>query len=307
LLKALKSSGSRPPTNNSIVVSKFPSSAIFRIYRLNASRTSPSADGPLRAAGRAQNFMSVKTKTKIVPAKIMPVDAEPELEASPSALTSLTPNPLVEIAGETVAEDFGTCPRLSLVSATSSLADEIPPGQWAISNGLGAAVALGPRIEIVPLQRTKWWLMDFGQGEAGGPPVRFKTEEEVRQFGGCNSRQPEPGKLAFSRSMEIRLLVTSQHDVPETYLQLPVGTHAYPVALYEAARSAFRVVGVGLNLYLTNTSEKEWERKWKLGVSVRKNRNLNTTYFVPSLERGEPTSAAERLELSRLVERQLPA
>jgi hypothetical protein len=250
-----------------------------------------------------------KVKAKqVVQAKMMPADVEPELEGGPSALASSMYNSVIgEIAGEMSSEDFGSPPRLSLVAATSSLAEEVPPGQWALSNGLGAAVALGPRIEFVPLTCQKWWLMDFGQGEAGSLPVRFKTEEEVRQYGGCNSRNPEPGKVTFSRSMEIRLLITSPHDTPATFLRLPVGAHEYPVALYEATRSAFRAVGVGLNLHHANTSEKAWDRKWKLGVSVKKNRSLNTTYFVPVLDDGGTTSAAERIELSRIVERQLPA
>jgi hypothetical protein len=202
------------------------------------------------------------------------------------------------------AEDFGSPPRLTLVAATSSIAEEVPPGQWALSNGLGAAVALGQRIQITPLKYTRWWLLDFGQGEAG--PVRFRTEEEFRAYGGCNSRQPEPGKLRFSRSMEIRLLITSPLEVPATFLRLPVGAREFPTAIYEASRSAYRSVGVAFNLTYLNSNEKPWERKWKLGVSVRKNRALNTTYFVPVLEADAPTSAAERIELSRIVERKLP-
>jgi hypothetical protein len=254
-------------------------------------------------------FMKVKPKTsQIVPAKMMPADAEPELETSPSAIASSISNPPVigQIIGEASSEDFGAPPRLSLVAATSAIAEEVPPGQWALSNGLGAAVALGSRIEIVPLIETKWWLMDFGQTECGSLPVRFLTEAEVRQFGGCLSKTPEPGKPTFSRSMEIRLVITSQIKVPGTFLRLPVGAHEYLAALYEASRTAFRVVGVGLNMTQVNTGEKPWERKWALGVTVRKNRSLNTTYFVPILEDRGRTSAAERVELARIVERQLP-
>jgi hypothetical protein len=183
-------------------------------------------------------------------------DVEPELEGGPSALASATYNPpaIGQIIGETSSEDFGAPPRLSLVAATSSLAEEVTPGQWAISNGLGAAVALGPRIEMIALTCIKWWLMDFGQAE--GMPVRFSTEAEVRQYGGCLSKTPEPGKLTFSRSMEIRLLITSPAKVPGTFLKLPVGTHMYPAALYEAGRTAFRVVGVGLNVTQVNNQEK---------------------------------------------------
>jgi hypothetical protein len=158
---------------------------------------------------------------------------------------------------------------------------------------------------MVALTCTKWWLMDFGQAE--GLPVRFSTEAEVRQYGGCLSKAPEPGKSTFSRSMEIRLLITSPAKVSGTFLKLQVGTHVYPAALYEAGRTAFRVVGVGLNVTQANNGEKPWDRKWALGVSTRKNRNYNTTYFVPVLEDRGPTSAAERVELARIVERQLPA
>jgi hypothetical protein len=241
-------------------------------------------------------------------------DVEPELEGGPSALASATYNlpaigtekhPLSgPIIGETCSEDFGAPPRLSLVAPTSRLAEEISPGQWALSNGLGAAVALGSRIEMIPLYCTKWWLMDFGQAE--GLPVRFLTEAEVRGYGGCLSKAPEPGKSTFSRSMEIRLLITSSVKVPGTFLKFPVGTREYPAALYEASRTAYRVVGTGLNLTLANSGEKPWDRKWALGVSTRKNRSLGTTYSIPVLEDRGPTSAAERAELARIVERQLP-
>jgi hypothetical protein len=194
------------------------------------------------------------------------------------------------------------------VAAASSLAEEITPGQWALSNGLGAAAALGPRIEMVALVCIKWWLMDFGQpqAESGGPPVRFSTEAEVRQYGGCLSKTPEPGKPTFSRSMEIRCLITSSVKVPGTFLKFPVGAHMYPAALYEASRTAFRTVGVGLNVTQVNNQEKPWDRKWALGVKTAKNRSYNTTYFIPVLEDKGPTSAAERVELARIVERQLP-
>jgi hypothetical protein len=236
------------------------------------------------------------------------VDVEPEQEGGPSALASATCNlPAIgQIIGETSSEDFGAPPRLSLVAATSSLAEEITAGQWALSNGLGAAVALGPRIEMIPLICTKWWLQGFGQGDSGGLPVRFSTEAEVRSYGGCLSKAPEPGKPTFDRSMEIRCVITSSVKVPGTFLRLPVGAHEYPAAIYEASRTAYRVVGVGLNLTMANNGERPWDRKWALGVTVRKNRNLNTTYFVPVLEDKGPTSAAERVELARIVERQLP-
>ena len=251
-----------------------------------------------------------KSKTQNVPAKMTAsVDVEPELEGGPSALASATYNPMAipPIVDEFCSEDFGAPPRLSLVSATSGLAEEIAAGQWALSNGLGGAVALGPRIEIIPLVCTKWWLMDFGQAEAGSLPVRFLTEAEVRQYGGCLSKAPEPGKPTFSRSMKIWLLITSPAKVPGTLLKLPVGAHVYPAALYEASRTAFRVVGVGLNLTQVNAQEKPWDRKCALGVTIRKNRSLNTPYFVPVLEDKGPTSAAERVELARIVERQLPS
>jgi hypothetical protein len=245
-------------------------------------------------------------------------DVEPELEGGPSALASATytlpavgtekhplSGPIVgQIIGETCSEDFGAPPRLSLVAATSGLAEEVTPGQWALSNGLGAAVALGPRIEMIALTCTKWWLIDFGQAE--GPPVRFSTEAEVHQYGGCLSKAPEPGKSTFSRSMEIRLLITSPTKVPGTYLKLPVGAHVYPAALYEAGRTAFRSVGVGLQVTQANNQEKPWDRKWALGISTRKNRTYGSTYFIPTLEDRGPTSAAERVEVARIVERQLP-
>jgi hypothetical protein len=254
--------------------------------------------------------LKTKSKPQNVPAKMTAADIEPELEGGPSALASATCNPpaIGQIIGEMASEDFGAPPRLSLVHATSSLAEEITAGLWALSNGLGAAVALGPRIEMIPLACTKWWLQDFGQpGQAEGPPVRFLTEAEVRSYGGCLAKAPEPGKLTFNRSMEIRLLITSPVKVPGTFLKLPVGAREYPAALYEASRTAYRAVGVGLNLTQANNGEKPWDRKWALGVVTRKNRSLNTSYFVPVLEDRGPTSAAERVELARIVERQLPA
>jgi hypothetical protein len=147
--------------------------------------------------------------------------------------------------------------------------------------------------------------MDFGQAEAGTLPVRFKTEKEVTDYGGTTTR--ERGKVIFSRSMEIRCLIIGSYNAPETYLRLPLGRDQYLVALYEASRTAYRIVGVGLNLTLLNSSKKPWHTKWKLGVATRKNKTLGSTFFVPVLEDGGSTTAAEQTELVRLIERQLPA
>ena len=242
-------------------------------------------------------------------------DVEPELEGEPSALASGTNNlPAVgtekrpfsgQIIGEQSSEDYGFPPRLTLVAAISKLAEQIPAGQWALSDGIGAAVALGPRIEVVALIRTKWWLLDFGQSD--GAPVRFLTEAEVRSYGGCFSKAPEPGKMTFSRSMEIRLLITSAAKVPDTFLKFQVGTREYPAALYEASRSAYRAIGVGMNRFeAANPGEKAWNMKWGFGVTTCKNRSYGSSYFAPVLEDHGPTSAAERMELARIVERQLP-
>jgi hypothetical protein len=255
--------------------------------------------------------MTVKVKAKSVPAKMTAVDAEQETDGASSALASTTStSPSIgRIIGESVSEDYGSPTRLSLVSDTSALAKskEVEAGQWALSNGLGAAVDLGTRIEIIPLVENRWWLMDFGQGDSGGPPVRFRTEAEVHAYGGCLAKTPEPGKPTFSRSMEIHLVITSATKVPGTFMKFSVCGREYPVALYEAARTAYRTVGVGLNLHAANTGEKPWDRKWALGVTTRLNRSVNSTYFIPVLEDRGPTSAAERAELARIVERQLPA
>jgi len=244
---------------------------------------------------------------RTIEAKHAAPNPEPEQEGPASPVASLTLSPPTEggIAGEVCAVDFGRPPRLSLVAATSAIAGEITPGQWALSNGLGPSVALGIKIEIIPLTCARWWLMDFGQAEAGTLPVRFKTEKEVIDYGGTTNG--EPGKVTFSRSMEIRLLIVGSYAAPETYLRLPAGRHQYLAALYEPSRTAYRIVGVGLNLTLLNSNEKPWQRKWKLGVATQKNKALGTTFFVPTLENSGTTTAAEQAELVRLIERQLPS
>jgi len=144
------------------------------------------------------------TKPKVVTAKT-PVTAELEIEVPASPTTSTISTP--DIRGELCSTDFGTPPRLSLISSTSKLAEHFRPGQWAIANGIGDPVPLGDKITVTPLTASLWWLMDFGQEEAnaGGAPVRLTSEQEVRDYGGTISR--EPGKVTFSRSMEIRLLL----------------------------------------------------------------------------------------------------
>jgi hypothetical protein len=244
---------------------------------------------------------------RTIEAKRVPSNPEPEQETPASLAISSTLTPPIDggFGGEFCAADFGGLPRLSLVAPTSAVADEITPGQWALSNGLGPSVVLGNKIEIIPLACGRWWLMDFGQAESGTLPVRFKTEREVHDYGGTVNR--EPGKVTFSRSMEIRCLITGAYNTPETYLRLSVGSHQYLVALYEASRTAYRIVGVGLNLTLLNSNEKPWQRKWKLGVATRKNKALGTTFFVPILENSATTTAAEQAELVHLIERQLPS
>jgi hypothetical protein len=193
------------------------------------------------------------------------------------------------------------------VASTSKLAEHFPPGQWAIANGIGDPVPLGTTITVIPLTASLWWLMDFGQEEAsaGGAPVRLTSEQEVRDYGGTISR--EPGKVTFSRSMEIRLLLEDTDKADSTYLRLALNGSRYLVALYEASRSAYRSIGVGLNLTWHNGHEVPHQRQWTLGIKVQKNKILGTNYYVPTLTRGAETPIGMRAEVRQLIDRQLLA
>jgi hypothetical protein len=277
--------------------------AVGRAY--NAIHPGISGRNPL---GLETIYVKTLKEAKSLAAKKPVADLEPEIEGSASTVASenSTLSTQIGVAGEICSADFGRPPRLSLVAATSAVATEIPPGQWALSNGLAPAVTLGQKIEIVPLTCALYWLIDFGQGEVGGVPIRFKTLQEVQDYGGTTTN--ELGKITFSRAMEIKCLLTGDYPgVPDTYLRLPLGEREYLVALYEPSRTAYRVVGVGLNLTLLNAKEQPWQRRWKLGVTTRTNRSLGSKYFVPTLEFAGVTSAAEQIELHRLVERQLTA
>ena len=49
----------------------------------------------------------------------------------------------------------------------------------------------------------------FRASQGRDSPVRFKTEKEVIDYGGTTYR--ESGKVTFSRSMEIRCLITGSY------------------------------------------------------------------------------------------------
>jgi hypothetical protein len=251
-------------------------------------------------------MLKTKEATKRVVAAKAPVTPTQEIElpASPvgSSLSTITAES--QIRGENSAADFGSPPRLTLVAGTSGLAEYVSPGQWAINNNLGTPVALGTEILILPLSSTKWWLKDFGQDDGvPGAPVRFLTEAEVREYGGTTMR--EPGKITFSRSMELHLLLTNNEKADQTYLRLTLNGAPHLVAVYEAARTAYRGVGVGLNLYWHNTGELPHLRRWKFGIIKKENRAIKSIYHVPTLTRGEPVSATEKVELEKLIDRQL--
>jgi hypothetical protein len=235
-----------------------------------------------------------------------PATSDFEIEVPTSSPTSTISTQVSDIRGEICSTDFGSPPRLSLIASTSKLAEYFSAGQWALANGIGDPVPLGNTITITPLTASLWWLMDFGQEEASaGAPVRLATEEEVRNYGGTVSR--EPGKVTFSRSMEIRLLLEDTDKADATYLRLTLNRSRYLVALYEASRSAYRSVGVGLNLTWHNGHEVPHHRRWTLGIKVQKNKSLGTNYYVPTLTRGDETPIEMRAEIRQLIDRQLPA
>jgi hypothetical protein len=261
----------------------------------------------MRHLTNRQIFMTKTTPKptqRIVAAKA-PAAPKPEIElpASPADSSLSTTTVESQIRGEDCAADFGAPPRLTLVAGTSALAEYVTPGQWAINNNLGAPVALGTEIEILPISPTKWWLQDYGQDDGSGAPVRFLTDAEVRDYGGTTMR--EPGKVTFSRSIELRVLITDNEKADQTYLRVLLSGASLLAAVYEAARTAYRSVGVGLNLYWHNTGELPHQRRWKLGVVRKENRLVKSFYFVPTLTRGEPVSAAERVELEKMIDRQL--
>jgi hypothetical protein len=241
-------------------------------------------------------------KERVVAAKT-PVATESEIEVSTSS-TALEPQTsTVQIRGEDCSADFGAPLRLTLVAATSGLAEVIQPGQWALNNGLGAPVALGPQVEIVPLTATRSWLMDYGQEDSGGPPIRFASQEEVQNYGGTTTR--EPGKLTFSRAMELRLLLPDTEEADSTYLRVPINGQIHLAAVYEAARMAHRTVGVGLNLHWHNTKQMPHEHRWQLGVTTRKSKQVGAMYYLPTLRDLGPVSKTEIAELTKLIDRGL--
>ena len=244
-------------------------------------------------------------KTSVVAAKI-PAMTTRDNGGSPSATTSeLSTMHAGQIRGEHCPIDFGSPPRLSLVHAVSGLSEEIPAGQWALSNGLGDPVALGPTVEIVPLTATLQWLLDFGQDEGGGAPTRFATAAEVENYGGTMTG--EPGKPSFSRSMELRAILPDVEAADSTYLRLPLGGRTYLAALYEPAKSAYRSVGVGLNLTWANNQEAPHQRRWRLGIETRKHRSLGTNYFAPTLTDLGRVPADEEAEFAKLIDQQMLA
>jgi hypothetical protein len=252
--------------------------------------------------------MKTTKPLRVVAAKA-PVTTELEIEVPASSAASAISTQVSDIHGEFCSADFGSVPRLSLIASTSKLAEYFSPGQLAIANGIGDPVPLGDKITIIPLTASLWWLMDFGQEEAGagGAPVRLATEQEVRDYGGTISRLREPGKVTFSRSMEIRLLLEDTNKADSTYLRLNLNGSPYLVALYEASRSAYRSVGVGLNLSWHNGHEVPHHRQWTLGIKSQRNKSLGTNYYVPTLTRGNETPVGMRAEIRQLIDRQLPA
>jgi hypothetical protein len=242
-------------------------------------------------------------KAKVVAAKI-PATTESEIEVSPSATASeLSTQVASQIRGEECSADFGGPPRLTLVAALSGLAEVIPPGHWALNNGIGAPVNLGAQIQILPLAASRAWLLDFGQEEGGGVPVRFEHERDVEAYGGTTTRAP--GKPTFSRSMEIRLLLPDTEQADSTYLRIPLNAKIYLAALYEASRTAYRSVGVGLNLHWHNTKELPHKRRWQLGVTTRKSKTVNAAYHLPILSDLGVVPDAEIGEIEKLIDRGL--
>jgi hypothetical protein len=250
--------------------------------------------------------MKSAKNTKVVVAAKSPVTTEKEIEVPASPASSeLSTQVASDIKGEYVAADFGNPSWMSLISGTSKLAEFFKPGQFGLSNAIGSPVALGETIKIIPLTAALGYRMDFGQDDSGGAPVRFRTEQEVWNYGGTTTR--EPGKITFSRSMELRLLLDDTEQADSTYLRLKLGGKAYLVAIYEITRSAYRSVAVGLNLTWINGHETPHHRSWILSVKTQRNRQLNTNYFVPVLARGEETSAELRTEIRQMIDRQLPS
>jgi hypothetical protein len=244
---------------------------------------------------------------KAVAAKV-PAIAELEIEVPASSAASqqqLTPFDTGYVRGEIVTTDYGSLPRLSLISPTSDLAKYLSPGQWGLANGLGIPTALGEKVEIIPVFADLWWLQDYGQGDSGGPPIRKRTEAEVREYGGTTTRESD--KIMFSRSMELRLLLPDTKKADETFLRQLINGKTYLLAVYEATRTAFRSIGTGLILTWQYSQEAPHYRSWVFGITTKHNRQIGKDYFAPTLTRGEPTSATDRSEISKLIDRQLLA
>ena len=252
-------------------------------------------------------------KPKVIAAKAPAItELEIEVSASPaaSAISTQTPS---NIRGEFCAADFGSPPRLALVYSTSNAVQWLSPGQWGLTNGIGDPVGLGPAVNVIFLSARLWWLMDYGQEESGGggAPVRFEKKQEVIDYGGqpleSFNTMREPNKPTFSRSMELNLLIEDANKADATYLRLPLSGNTYLVAVYEASRSGYRSVGVGLNATWHNRHEVPHQCQWTLGIRSQRNKRLGTTYPVPTLTRGPEVPTAIRAEIRQLIDRQLLA
>ena len=256
-----------------------------------------------------QFFMLQKKKTaKSIPAQTAQDSSELTPAKPASQAIALTTTGSDFLVGELCPQDLGSPPRLSLVSPNSKIAGEVSPGQWAISDGVTAALGLGEKVEILPLSCHLWWLQDFNDRADGGPPIRFTSRQEVRDFGGRIEQNEPSDKPLFGRSMEVRCLIAYSGQVPNTFLQFPLGGRNYLFGLYECARSAYRVVGVGLTRMLLNHPDKKpYSQYWRLGVTTNENRTMGVRYYVPVLEVGKPTTESEQAELARLIQRRLPA
>jgi hypothetical protein len=53
------------------------------------------------------------------------------------------------------------------------------------------------------------------------------------------------------------------------------------------------------------SKEAPHHQSWKFGVTTKRNKQLGTNYFAPTLARGEATSESNRAEIRKLIDRQL--
>jgi hypothetical protein len=195
--------------------------------------------------------------------------------------------------------DYGRPPRLTLVHATSGLAESITPGQWAIDNEVGQPTALGKEIGgFVPITAHTVWKKDFGEDETA--PMRFETIEEVENFGGTVTG--EPGRPKYSRALELRAVIPDVGEADSTFLRLAIGGHDHVPVVYEASGSAFRSVGAGLLMSWRSRQEVPYRRRWKLGIESRRSRQTGASYFVPFLrEEGLVEDERELKALAQLA------